>query len=313
MKRYALFPGQGAQTIGMAKDFIADIPEAKARFDQASDVLGRNLAKICCEGPEEKLNATNNCQPALLVSSLVVFEFLERELGWTAESYAGMAGLSLGEITALVAAASLDFEDGVKLVEARGRFMQQACDTAKSSMTSVIGLTRQEAEALADDVREPGKILTVANINAPTQMVFSGDPQLLAVVAEKVAQAGKRAIPLTVAGAFHSDYMKPADLQLSGLLSEMDIKEPKVPVLSNVDALAHGTSVSIKDKLSRQIVSSVLWNECMQNLPDGAICYELGVGKVLTGLMRKINRAIKISPVNTVEDARKINIGEASA
>lgn len=313
MKLYALFPGQGAQTVGMAKDFIETVPAAKERFAQASEVLGRDLAKICTEGPAENLNATDNCQPALLVSSLVVFEHLEKELGWTVDSYAGMAGLSLGEITALVAAGSLDFENGVKLVEARGRFMQEACDVAKSSMTSVIGLERAEAEALADDIRGPGEILVVANINSPTQMVFSGDPNLLEKVAEKVSEMGKKAIPLQVAGAFHSDFMKPADSRLAELMADMEFKAPKVPVLSNVDAQNHGDGDSIRNKLSCQIVSPVLWNECMQTLPDEAVCYELGVGKVLTGLMRKINRAIKISPINTVEDISQLKLGEASA
>jgi [acyl-carrier-protein] S-malonyltransferase len=312
MSLRALFPGQGAQTIGMAKDFIETIPAAKQRFEEASEVLGRDLAKICCEGPAEVLNATDNCQPALLVSSMVIFEKINQEMGWTVDAYAGMAGLSLGEISALTAAEALSFSDAVKLVEARGRFMQLACEANQSSMTSVIGLNRAEAEALVEDIKQPGEILVVANINSPTQMVLSGDPALLEKAAEKAGEMGKRAIPLTVAGAFHSDFMKPADDQLAEIMADMQFKSPKVPVLSNVDARPHGDAESIKSKLSRQIVSPVLWNECMQALPDDSICLEIGVGKVLTGLMRKINRAIKISSVNTIEDVDKLKIGETS-
>jgi [acyl-carrier-protein] S-malonyltransferase len=314
VSKIALFPGQGAQVVGMAQDFIQNSAHAKARFEEASEVLGRDLAKICMEGPAEVLNATNNCQPALLVSSMVVFEHCAREFGWNVDSYSQMAGLSLGEITALVAAESLSFAEGVKLVEARGRFMQEACDAHKSSMTTSIGLTREEAEAIADDIRGENDILVVANINSPTQMVFSGDPLLLEKVAEKVSELGKRAIPLKVAGAFHSDYMKPADDQLTELMATMTFNTPKVPVLSNVDAKPHGDGDSIKAKLSRQIVSPVLWNECMLSLPDGLKGYEFGVGKVLSGLMRKINKTITISPINSLADIEGLKeVGESQS
>lgn len=307
-KRVALFPGQGAQAVGMAADFMAAYPSVTSRFEEASEVLGRDLGRICREGPEAELNATDVCQSALLVSSLAIFEVLERELGW--KDWTGMAGLSLGEITALAAAGSLGFADAVRLTSARGRFMQEACDKTPSGMLSLIGMTRPEAEALAAEVRGAG-VLVVANINAETQMVLSGEPSLLQKALVRAGELGKKAIPLKVAGAFHSPLMKPADSRLKELMASLDIKSPRVTVWSNVDGLAHTTPDEIRRKLSLQVVSPVLWVDCMKAMPADATYCEIGVGRVLSGLLKKHSRSILVSAVNTVDDLQKLKEARA--
>lgn len=292
----------------MAADFMSAYPQVRAKFDEASQVLGRDLGKICREGPEEVLNATDICQAALLVSSLAMFEVLEKELGW--KEWEGMAGLSLGEITALAAAGALSFSDAVRLVSARGRYMQEACDKVPSGMLSLIGMTRPEAEALASEVRGAG-VLVVANINSETQMVLSGEPALLQKAAARAGELGKKAIPLKVAGAFHSPLMKPADSQLSELLATLDVKSPRCKVWSNVDGQPHTTPAEIKRKLPLQVVSPVLWVDCMLAMPATATYCEIGVGRVLSGLLKKHSRNILVSAVNTIEDVKKLKEAQA--
>lgn len=309
--RLALFPGQGAQSVGMAADFLEAYASVRDRFAEASEALGRDLAALCTEGPEEALHATDVCQPALLTSSLAIFDVMQAELGWELSSWDGMAGLSLGEITALTAAGAFSVGDAARLVAARGRFMQEACDREPSSMTSVIGWNADEAVAVADELRGDG-VLVVANRNAPTQMVFSGHPDRLEAVAVRAADDGKRAIPLKVAGAFHSPCMSPADEQLLGVLADMTIQSPRVCVWSNVDAAPHTDAQSIRDRLARQVVSPVLWTDCCARFPSGA-AYEIGAGRVLAGLMRKNNPEVAVTSINTIEHLKALSSREASA
>jgi len=287
MKTALLFPGQGAQTVGMGKALYEQYPIAKELFDKADKILGFSLSKLCFEGPEEELNKTNICQPALLVTSYVAMAVLKQTNALP--EWSCSAGLSLGEYTALAAAEALSFEDAVKIVERRGTFMQQDCDRVKSTMASVIGLERAKIEEVLATI---SGIVVVANLNSPGQIAISGEVAAVAQASEKLTAAGARkVIPLKVAGAFHSPLMKPAEEKLKLELAKINVKVPAKQVISNVTADYVKSAEEIKGNLSRQVSNPVLWADSMQKLiADGYDnFYEIGPGKVLTGLMKKIN------------------------
>jgi [acyl-carrier-protein] S-malonyltransferase len=290
-----LFPGQGAQHVGMAGALCDSTPGAKALFDRASMILGYDLLHACVHGPAEKLNATDVSQPAIFVASLAALEQLRANDPVAESSVVATAGLSLGEYTALVFAGAIGFEDGVKLVKARGEAMQAAAVATPSGMASVIGLDAGEVEALVAEARPAGTI-EVANLLCPGNTVVSGSAAAIDEICRIAEARNLRAIRLTVAGAFHTTLMKPADERLAEALANIVVKAPRVPVWSNVDAKPHVDPEEILTLLVKQVLSPVRWEETLRGLlADGVDkFYEIGPGRVLAGLLKRVNRKSEI-------------------
>ena len=287
-----LFPGQGAQSVGMAGALCDEVPAARALFDRAADQLGFDLLKLCVEGPAEQLDATVNSQPALYVASLAAFEKLKRDSPETVAACVATAGLSLGEYTALCFAEALSFEDGLKVVAERGAAMQDAAEAVPSGMVSVLGLEVPQVEELCEQCRG-GETLQVANLLCPGNTVVSGSTAACERIAEAAEKAGAmKVIPLAVAGAFHTPLMQPAVERLSAVLEEVELVTPRVPVVSNVDARAHNDPAEIRSLLVKQVVSPVLWEKSVRQMIDGGVdsFYEIGPGRVLRGLLKRIDR-----------------------
>lgn len=287
-----LFPGQGAQSVGMAGALCDEAPAARALFDRAADLLGFDLLKLCVEGPAEQLDATVNSQPALYVASLAALEKLKRDNPATVAACVATAGLSLGEYTALCFAEALSFEDGLKVVAERGAAMQDAAEAVPSGMVSVLGLEVPQVEELCDQCRG-NDILQVANLLCPGNTVVSGTTAACERIAEAAEKAGAmKVIPLAVAGAFHTPLMQPAVERLSAVLDEVELVTPRVPVVSNVDARAHNDPAEIRSLLVKQVVSPVLWEKSLRQMIDGGVdsFYEIGPGRVLRGLLKRIDR-----------------------
>ncbi|MEZ6093827.1 MAG: ACP S-malonyltransferase [Pirellulaceae bacterium] len=298
-----VFPGQGAQTVGMAQQLVESLPAAKNLFDRAADVLGYDLAEVCFSGPAEKLDSTVFSQPALYVASLAALEKLRTDSPDTVNQCAGAAGLSLGEYTALAFAGALEFEDGLRLVQQRGEAMQAAADKVPSGMLSVLGMDREKVSELCDQVRGPDEVLQIANLLCPGNIVVSGHSaacERLVPVAE--SSGAMRTIKLSVAGAFHTSLMESAVTKLESALSSVNVSQPKIPVYSNVDATFHNDPGEIKSLLVRQVCSPVLWEDSMlAMLGDGFDhFYEVGPGRVLRGLMKRISRKIPCDGVDGV-------------
>jgi [acyl-carrier-protein] S-malonyltransferase len=295
-----LFPGQGAQAVGMAVDTCRSVPAAQRLFDEAASVLGYDLLKVCAEGPAEKLNSTAVSQPALYVAGLAALENLRgREPQAEAECVA-TAGLSLGEYTALAFAGSLTFADGLRLVQVRGQAMQAASVATPSAMVSVLGLPQEKVEELCARARSAGNV-EVANLLCPGNIVVSGTKAACAEVERLAPEFGAmKTIRLAVAGAFHTDIMKPADRTLAEALAKTPLAPPRVPVWSNVDASPHRDPEEIRGLLVRQVLQPVLWEKTMRNLlADGVTKFhEIGPGRVLAGLLKRVER--KIECVNVV-------------
>ncbi len=302
-----LFPGQGAQTVGMCAELIASSPQVRQLFVQANDILGYDLMEICLHGPAEKLDSTEISQPAIFTASFAALESMREKMPEVIEQCSGAAGLSLGEYTALSFANAISFEDGLQLVQKRGKFMQQAADTTSGGMVSVLGLDREQVHQLCSKVlqEKPGEILKEANYLCPGNIALSGTTSACELAAELAESFGAmKAIPLAVAGAFHTEMMKPADDLLSQALIPVDIKTPTIPVYSNVDFQTHTEPQDIKNTLVRQVISPVYWEEIIRKmLEDGYDkFYEVGHGRVLTGqkalvtgATRGIGRAIAIT------------------
>ncbi len=287
-----LFPGQGAQTVGMGKELYAQLPAAKALFDQANEILGIDLAKICFDGPAEALEATDISQPAIFVASLAALEDLKSRAPEVLAGCKGAAGLSLGEYTALTFAGSLDFETGLRVVRARGKAMQAAALASPSGMTSILGLDEHAVDELCKRFSGEAKIWK-ANLLGPGNIVVSGHKEALALLEPIATELGaSRVFPLAVAGAFHSPLMKPADEILADALAKSTVKPSSMPVYSNVTAAPHEEPDSIRRKLADQVTSGVLWEALMRRmLADGFDAfYEIGPGRVLTGLLKRIDR-----------------------
>ena len=295
-----LFPGQGAQTVGMAKELCDQLPAAKQLFDRATEVLGYDLADVCFNGPVEKLNSTEISQPALYVSSMAALEKLKSESPEVYESCQGAAGLSLGEYTAIAFAGAMSFEDGLKLVQQRGQAMQSASDETPSSMVSVLGLDREQLEKVCDDARVDGEVLQIANLLCKGNIAVSGHLASCERLPEVAEAAGAmKSVPLAVAGAFHTPIMESAVAKLESALSEVEIGPTRIPVYSNVDALAHSQPDEFRQLLVKQVCGPVLWQDSIEKmLADGFDeFYEVGVGRVLRSLMKRINRKTKIHGV----------------
>jgi [acyl-carrier-protein] S-malonyltransferase len=293
-----LFPGQGAQSVGMAQRLCEIVPPAKKLFDEAARILGYDLADLCFNGPAEKLNSTVISQPALFVASLAALESLKISDPDAVSRCAATAGLSLGEYTALVFAGAMTFLDGLRVVQKRGESMQAAADATASGMVSVIGLEPAKLDELCAAGRAHGR-LEIANLLCPGNIVLSGSTEACAAVERLAEAAGGRAIRLAVAGAFHTDLMKPADEKLAQALAGVSMVSPRIPVWSNVDAQPHTDPAEIRDLLVRQVLHPVLWEQTMRNLLVAGFdkFYEIGPGRVLTGLLKRVQRKIDCTNV----------------
>jgi len=287
-----LFPGQGAQFVGMGRGLYDEVPAARALFDRAGEILGFDLKRVCFDGPSDALEATDVSQPAIFVSSLAALEGLRESDPALVESCAGLAGLSLGEYTALACAGSIDFESGLKIVRRRGEAMQAAARSTPSGMTSIIGLDEAAVDELCRRV-EPHGQLWKANLLGPGNIVVSGDLDALKAVEPIATELGAgRVIALKVAGAFHCPLMKPADDQLAEVLAQASIAPPRLPVYSNVDAQVHTDPADLRKTLVAQVIAGVRWDDSIRRmLADGYDnFYEVGPGRVLTGLLKRIDR-----------------------
>ena len=288
MNDCCIFAGQGAQTPGMGKDFAEADAEAMALFDKANAVLGFDLKKTCFEGPAEELTKSNICQPAIFVTSYAAYMALQKRRG---VQFAAAAGLSLGEWSALCAAGVLDFDSTLKVLEARGRFMQEACEAVPSGMIAIVGATPEQLAALCEKTG-----CTVANVNSAAQQVLSGSKDQVAAAATAAKELGiKRAIPLATAGAFHSKFMQPAREKLAPVLDEVTFSAPKFPVLSNVTGKPHSSDPGeIKALMLEQVTGATNWAadvEAAKALGCGRFV-EFGPGKVLSGLVKKIDASL---------------------
>lgn len=279
----------------MGSQLVQSRPAAKALYERAAEVLGYDLAEICFNGPAEKLDSTVYSQPAIFVSSLAALETLKEDQPQLVADCSAAAGLSLGEYTALVFAGAMEFEPALRVVRQRGEAMQAAADAASSGMVSVLGLELSQVEDLCNEARQEGEILQVANHLCPGNIVVSGHQVACERIAELAEKAGAmKVLPLAVAGAFHTSLMQPAVERLDAALREVTINPPRIPVISNVDAQAHNDPEEIRSLLVRQVVSPVLWETSMRNLLGEGYdqFYEIGPGRVLRGLLRRIDRKI---------------------
>lgn len=296
-----LFPGQGAQHVGMGRSIAERYPAAARLYQQAGEILGYDLAELCFNGPAERLDETDVSQPALFVTSLAALEMLRADRPEVVLACEMTAGLSLGEYTALVFAGALSFEDGLRVVQRRGEAMQAAANAVPSGMVSALLLERPQVEQVAAEAASVGRI-SVANYLCPGNTVLSGENAACERAVELIDAAGGRAVPLAVAGAFHTEIMKPADEQLAEALAGITLKKPEIPLVSNVDAGVHDEPEKIRELLVRQVVSPVLWEDSVRSMLAAGVdeFYEVGPGRVLKGLLKRINRKI---PCETVNDS----------
>ncbi len=289
-----LFPGQGSQSVGMGAGLVESIPAAKQLFADASSILGYDLLEICLNGPPERLNATDISQPAIFVASLAALESLRLAEPESFNDCVAAAGLSLGEYTALVFAGAMSFRDGLQVVQKRGAAMQAAAEATPSAMLSIIGGDLELVESIVNEAKAAGT-LKIANYLCPGNTVISGTIAAIEE-AEKVADVkGGKPKRLTVAGAFHTELMKPADDILAETLQGIEIRTPQIPVWSNVDAKAHTEPAEIRSLLIQQVVNPVKWEDTMRNLLAEGVerFYEIGPGKVLAGLLKRVNRKME--------------------
>lgn len=303
-KTALVFAGQGAQSIGMGRDLAAQFPSATAWFDKANAALGYDLAKICFEGPETELTKTEHAQPGIFLVGWIAFELLKERVPGLA--FNATAGLSLGEFTALAAAGAMNFEDAIKVVRQRGQFMQEACETTKGGMAAIIGLDEAKTREVC---AETG--VELANLNCPGQIVISGPADKMDKACEVAKTKGaKKALPLPVAGAYHSALMAGAKPKLDAALKSISLQPAVVTVISNVTAQPHGAAAEIHQRLVEQVTSSVRWEDSMRYLlAQGFTRFiELGPGKALSGFMKRIDgnaQMLNVADVASLEGTAK--------
>jgi [acyl-carrier-protein] S-malonyltransferase len=294
-----LFPGQGAQFVGMGRRLAETLPAARHLYNRAGEVLGYDLAKLCFSGPADQLDSTVFSQPAIFVTSLAALEALRAESPDVVLSCEATAGLSLGEYTAMVFAGVMDFEDGLLLVQKRGAAMQEAADATPSGMVSILGLELSEVQSLCEKARG-GEILEVANLLCPGNIVVSGTVDACERAAEMAPACGAmKAIPLAVAGAFHTQIMQPAVARLEEALTAVPMHRPRIAVVSNCDSQSHDDPEEIRRLLMRQVLHPVLWEASMRNLLSQRFTqfYEVGPGRTLRGLLKRIDRSVTCQSV----------------
>ena len=285
-----VFPGQGAQFVGMGKDLYDNNPMAKDLFEKANDILGYRITDIMFEGTDEDLRQTKVTQPAVFLHSVISALCMGDEFNPDMT-----AGHSLGEFSALVAAGALSFEDGLKLVYARAMAMQKACEAAPSTMAAIVGLPDEKVEEVCAQISTDDNVVVPANYNCPGQLVISGNVDAINAACEQLKEAGaKRALPLKVGGAFHSPLMQPAKDELQAAIESTVFNTPKCPIYQNVDGKPHTEPAEIKANLIAQLTSSVRWTQCVQNMiADGADNFtECGPGKALRGMIARIDKTV---------------------
>jgi [acyl-carrier-protein] S-malonyltransferase len=298
-----MFPGQGAQFVGMCGEACKEVPAAKALFDEASKILGYDLLQRCTDGPKELLDSTEVSQPAIFVASMAAVEKLRQEEGDDAINAATCAmGLSLGEYSALCFAGAISFADGVKITKARGEAMQAASDAVDSGMVSVIGLDKEKVAELCEAASEKsGEKIQIANYLCNGNYAVSGSSKACDVVAEiaKPEFKARMTVKLAVAGAFHTDFMAPAVSALEDVLAGVEISKPRIPVISNVDAKPHSDPDTIKKLLATQVTSPVLWENTMDSVLSKGFerAVELGPGKVTAGILKRFDKTAECTNV----------------
>lgn len=295
-----VFPGQGAQAVGMGKDAYDSIEAARNVYDRADEVLGFSLSELIFEGPDTELKKTVNTQPALLTTSVAYYEALKSK-GITPDF---VAGHSLGEYSALVVAGVLSFDDAVAIVRARGQYMEEAVPNGQGAMAAVLGLERDALAALCASVSAEAGVVELANVNCPGQIVVSGSKEGVDGIVARGKEAGaKRVLPLEVSGPFHSSLMKPAAAKLGDTLASVAMKDASVPVIANVTAQSVTEAEEIRKLLVEQVYSPVLWEDSVRYLIDQGVdtFIEIGSGSVLAGLIKKIDKSVRIVSVNNLE------------
>jgi [acyl-carrier-protein] S-malonyltransferase len=296
-----LFPGQGAQHVGMGQDLCATLPAAKALFDRAAAVLGYDLLNVCINGPAERLNATDVSQPAIFVASLAALEQVKANQPGLLNGVTATAGLSLGEYTSLVFAGAIGFDDALEVVKARGEAMQAAAEATAGGMTAILGMEVGEVEALAAEAQATaGGVLRVANYLCPGNTVVSGSAAGIEELGKLAEARQLRTVKLAVAGAFHTDLMKPADEKLAAALAKATFTPANTPVWSNVDAQPHTDPAEIQPLLVKQVLSPVRWEETLRGLMAAGVTkfVEVGPGRVLAGLLKRVNRKAEVVNVS---------------
>ena len=298
-----IFPGQGSQSVGMAKEFYNTYPLVKNIFSRADEALNFNLSKIILNGPISEINLTKNTQPAIFVVSYSIFSVMKKEFNINLNQANYFAGHSLGEYSALVCANSLQFEEAVCLLHARGKFMQEAVPSGKGAMLAVLGLELKKILEQINSISING-ICEVANDNSPGQIVISGDKNSIQILQDSLKKKSIRGIILPVSAPFHCSLMKSAEKKMSQKITESLFKDPKPSIISNVTAKSENTVDKIKELLIKQITSRVKWRESVEYMINNGVneFIEIGPGKVLSGLVKRINKDVKVFNINSIDD-----------
>ncbi len=300
-----IFPGQGSQYVGMGKELFENFSVAKKVFEEADDALHLSISALCFKGPEEVLKLTENTQPAVLTTSIAAFKVLQEEKGITPQF---TAGHSLGEYSALVISGALTFSEAVKMVRLRGKFMQEAVPVGEGAMAAVLGMEREQVEKLCEEISS-GEVLTPANFNCPGQIVIAGHSKAVERAIGRVKQEGKKAVLLPVSAPFHSPLMKPAGERLEKALEEISVSDLKVPVVTNVEAEVNTSKDRVKELLVAQVSSPVRWEESMRKMIEKGIeqLFEIGPGKILSGLMKRIDSRVETKNLEDLQTLKKIS------